>query len=70
MAVTDTLKVGKGELQAQSQTILGYAGQMDQTLAQTQSRVQSLLDFVARPRGQRFQRPLRPVAPRGSAMPS
>ncbi|MGA8016624.1 MAG: WXG100 family type VII secretion target [Candidatus Dormiibacterota bacterium] len=44
MALTDTLRVGKGELQAQSQTILGCAGQMDQTLAQTQSRVQSLLD--------------------------
>ncbi len=69
MALTDTLRVGKGELQAQSQTILGCAGQMDQTLAQTQSRVQSLLELVARAGGQRLQRPLRAMAQRGSAMP-
>ena len=44
MAGTDTLKVGKGELQSQAQQIRGYASQMDQTLSQTQSRVQALLD--------------------------
>jgi len=44
MAMSGTLRVGKGELQAQAQQIRGYATQMDQTLAQTQSRVQGMLD--------------------------
>ncbi len=44
MSVTDTLRVGKGELQAQAQQIRGCAAQMDEMLTQTQGRVQALLD--------------------------
>jgi WXG100 family type VII secretion target len=44
MATSDLLKVGKGELQAHAVQVRSYAGQMDQTITQTQQRVQALLD--------------------------
>jgi WXG100 family type VII secretion target len=44
MAAVGTLRVARGELQAQAQTIRGLAGQMDDALSQTQRRVQAMLD--------------------------
>ncbi|MGP8161507.1 MAG: WXG100 family type VII secretion target [Candidatus Dormibacteria bacterium] len=44
MATSDLLKVGKGELQAHAVQVRSCASQMDQTISQTQQRVQALLD--------------------------
>ena len=44
MAGTDTLRVGRGDLETQAQQIRGCVSQMDQTLSQTQSRVQAMLE--------------------------
>ena len=44
MASSDLLRVGRGELQAHAVQVRGLAGQMDQTIAQTEQRIQALLD--------------------------
>lgn len=44
MAGSETLKVGRGELQANAVQVRGYAADIDQTLARTQQRVQALLE--------------------------
>ena len=46
MATSDLLKVGRGELQAHAIQVRSCAAQMDQTVAHTQQRVQSLLDSL------------------------
>lgn len=47
MASSDLLKVGKGELQAHAGQVRSLAGQMDQTISQTEQRVQALLNSWA-----------------------
>jgi uncharacterized protein YukE len=44
MVSSDLLKVGKGELQAHAVRVRSLAGQMDQTISQTEQRIQALLD--------------------------
>ena len=44
MAGSDLLKVGKGELQSNAAQVRSYASEIDQTLARTQQRVQTLLE--------------------------
>ena len=63
MASSDLLRVGRGELQAHAVQVRGLAGQMDQTIAQTEQRIQALLDSLVRPGGRRLRRPLRRLAP-------
>lgn len=44
MASSDTLRVGKGELQAHAAQIRGQAADMDQAIQSCQTRVRALLD--------------------------